>query len=145
MKNSIQIESIGEFTKLAKEFATKLKPGSILLLSGAMGAGKTLWVRSVVEALGGKWVSSPSFAVIQRYDTKIGGIDHVDLFRLKNDADLESTGFWDLFDDRKNIVFIEWADRFSDKVWPTGFGLWSVEIEIKGATSSERIVTVREP
>jgi tRNA threonylcarbamoyladenosine biosynthesis protein TsaE len=142
---STETSTVEDFAKLARDFAKKLKPGSILLLEGPMGAGKTLWVRSVVEALGGKWVSSPSFAVIQRYDTKIGGIDHVDLFRLKNDADLESTGFWDLFDDSRNIIFIEWADRLAKEVWPAGFGLWSVEIKITGSTSSERIVTVREP
>ncbi|MEQ1876253.1 MAG: tRNA (adenosine(37)-N6)-threonylcarbamoyltransferase complex ATPase subunit type 1 TsaE [Bdellovibrionia bacterium] len=134
--------NISEFKNLAVEFAQKLGPGSIVLFKGPMGAGKTFWVRSVVEALGGKWVSSPSFAVIQRYATKLGGIDHVDLFRLKDAADLESTGFWDLFDDPRAIVFIEWADRLSPEVWPSSFRLWSVDIEMGAPDSVERVVTI---
>ncbi|HEX4923415.1 MAG TPA: tRNA (adenosine(37)-N6)-threonylcarbamoyltransferase complex ATPase subunit type 1 TsaE [Bdellovibrionales bacterium] len=133
------IQNETEFKELAARLARQMRAPLILLLNGPMGAGKTLWVRSTVETLGGKWVSSPSFAVIQRYAVDHGTIDHVDLFRLKNDRDLESTGFWDLLDDRKTMIFVEWADRLPQDVWPPTFNLWSVSIEIKGAG---RVVTV---
>ena len=71
----------------------------IILLQGPLGVGKTFWVQAVIQALGGSGVSSPSFSVIQSYKVqKRQNVYHVDLYRLQGDDDLESTGFWDLFD-----------------------------------------------
>jgi tRNA threonylcarbamoyladenosine biosynthesis protein TsaE len=45
-------------------------------------------------------------------------VDHVDLYRVKNDEDLETSGFWDLFSQPMGLVFVEWSDRLPSEVWP---------------------------
>jgi tRNA threonylcarbamoyladenosine biosynthesis protein TsaE len=131
-----------EFSRQAKSWALEVAAANsglqIILLSGPMGAGKTLWVRECVEALGGKWVSSPSFAIIQRYRTPSILIDHVDLFRLKDERDLESTGFWDLLDSRSGWIFIEWADRLSENLWPRRTSIWRIQIDVDERKPEER-------
>ncbi len=102
----------------AKEFARSLKRPAVVEFVGDLGAGKTQMVRWMVEALGGSWASSPTFAIHQTYETPSGVIDHLDLYRLKDVQDLESTGFWDLLERDDALIFIEWADRLQDFRWP---------------------------
>jgi tRNA threonylcarbamoyladenosine biosynthesis protein TsaE len=90
----------------------------VVLLSGALGAGKTQLVKWFLQELKVNDVVSPTFAVHQQYVLGTQVIDHVDLFRLKSDADLESSGFWDLLAQSDGLVFVEWADRLPDSVWP---------------------------
>lgn len=60
-----------------------------------------------------KGVSSPSFSFHNQYSVaKEVVIDHIDFYRIKNEEDLESTGFWDVFEAFKGIMVIEWAHRF---------------------------------
>jgi tRNA threonylcarbamoyladenosine biosynthesis protein TsaE len=141
----MNIENEKQFVKEAQNFSRLLKPGTLILMSGTLGSGKTLWVRSVVEALGGKWVSSPSFAVIQHYQTKAGPVDHVDLYRLKNDQDIESTGFWDLFQNPAAIVFIEWAERIPSEHWPKTFKTAKIEIETVERHPDARVLRISAP
>jgi len=111
-------------TKQLKE----LKRPCVVLICGEMGAGKTQLVRWWVEALGGSAVASPTFAIHHQYSTPQGPIDHVDLYRLTSDADLESSGFWDLFENDHGLVFVEWADRLPDSVWPAAWTKIKVQI-----------------
>lgn len=102
-------------------------PKTVVLLYGEMGAGKTQCVKYMVELLGGAGVSSPTFSIIQEYETKIGTAFHVDLYRIKNEADLDSTGFWELFKKKSGIVFIEWPEKLPHKL----FGDWQrIEIQL---------------
>lgn len=139
MSDTKDFSSATEFQIYLKAWVKDLRPGDIILLSGQMGAGKTFLVRTVVEALGGTVANSPSFALHQRYGTPSVAIDHVDLYRLKNDADLESTGFWDLMDDSNNILFVEWADRLPETVWPRERRRLSLHIEVTGPQSRRMI------
>ncbi|MES2854755.1 MAG: tRNA (adenosine(37)-N6)-threonylcarbamoyltransferase complex ATPase subunit type 1 TsaE, partial [Bdellovibrionota bacterium] len=112
---------------------------SIILLSGSMGAGKTQLTQFLVEALGGTETASPSFAIHNSYTTTRMTIEHLDLFRLENADDLESTGFWDIFLGDDAVVVIEWSDKLAD------FGLeknlpasWKkIEISIQVVTSGK--------
>jgi len=99
-------------------YARELKRPCVVLLSGPLGAGKTQLVKWFLEEFGFAETVSPTFAIHQTYQSKSGPIDHVDLYRLKSDADLESSGFWDLFLQPRGLVFVEWADRLPDSVWP---------------------------
>ena len=99
-------------------YVRELRRPCVVLLSGPLGVGKTQLVKWFLEELGFEETVSPTFAIHQTYHSKGGPIDHVDLYRLKSDADLESSGFWDLFLQPKALVFVEWADRLPDSVWP---------------------------
>jgi len=130
-----EVKNMGEFINIFTKWADLLKIGDIVLLDGVVGAGKTQCTRVAVERLGGRWVSSPSFAIHQRYAVVKGFVDHVDLYRLKNDADLDSTGFWDLFDHKDSIVFVEWAERLPKSIWPKDRTIWNVRIELASENS----------
>lgn len=102
-----------------RSFLPQLTRPCVVLLSGELGAGKTQFVRWFLEDLGAQDVASPTFAIHHEYETASGAIDHVDLYRVQSDADLEASGFWDLFAQEQGLVFVEWADRLPDDVWPS--------------------------
>lgn len=115
---------LNDFTdtdKMAHEIASQIQAPQFIGLIGPMGAGKTYFVKALAKALGlenTETVSSPSFALHQRYENQDLVLDHLDLYRVDSEAELESIGFWDLFVDADNIVLVEWADRLDQKLIP---------------------------
>lgn len=83
----------------------------IFLLTGELGAGKTALVRAFCEAMdAGDQVSSPTFSLVNAYDTApYGTIYHMDLYRLTKESDLDQIGF-DEYTGSGSICFIEWPD-----------------------------------
>ena len=100
------------------EFVQNVQRPSCVLLVGAMGAGKTQFVKFFIEALKGEVPASPTFAIHHRYQTDLGDVDHVDLYRLEDEADLESVGFWDLFAQQQGLLLVEWAELLNFKSYP---------------------------
>jgi tRNA threonylcarbamoyl adenosine modification protein YjeE len=87
-----------------------------VVLSGPLGAGKTLFAKGLAEAFGvaPEEVTSPTFAICSEYDLADGRrLAHLDGYRLKSTAELESAGFLDLLV-AGTIVLIEWGERFRD-------------------------------
>ncbi|UOF02079.1 tRNA (adenosine(37)-N6)-threonylcarbamoyltransferase complex ATPase subunit type 1 TsaE [Bdellovibrio reynosensis] len=114
----------------------------ILLMSGDVGAGKTTSVQFIAEILGMRDVQSPSFAIHLRYENAQGRtLDHLDLYRLKDDDDLESSGFWDLFAQKNSLIIIEWANRLDFDYLPLNWQRLEVKYEKLGET--ERKITTR--
>ncbi|XGC82421.1 tRNA (adenosine(37)-N6)-threonylcarbamoyltransferase complex ATPase subunit type 1 TsaE [Bdellovibrio bacteriovorus] len=129
-----------------KEFWVELLPHfndrCILLLSGDVGAGKTTSVQLIAEILGMRDVQSPSFAIHLRYENAQGRtLDHLDLYRLKDDDDLESSGFWDLFAQKNSLIIIEWANRLDFDYLPLN---WQrVEVKFEKVSETERKIVTR--
>ena len=100
-----------ETAALGRDLASRLARGSVVLLSGELGAGKTAFVRGLAEGLGidPSDVSSPTFTLIQEYRGGRLPLYHVDLYRLKS-IEVEDLG---LDDERmgEGITAIEWPDR----------------------------------
>ncbi len=117
----ISIGSLSETEQWAKELAKTFNRPCLVLLNGDLGAGKTQLVRWFVEALGGTVASSPTFAIHQSYESPGGNVDHVDLYRLESAADLDSAGVWDLLAQPNALIFIEWAERIPNEMWPKNF------------------------
>ena len=115
-----------------RSFLRELTRPCVVLLSGPLGAGKTQLVKWFLEDLGMNDTVSPTFAIHHSYEVKSGLIDHVDLYRLKSDEDLESSGFWDLFTQNQGLVFVEWADRLPEDVWPAGWKKVFIRLEKLG-------------
>ena len=104
--------------RIGRELATDVAGGSVILLVGDLGAGKTAFVRGLVEGLGGDPadVSSPTFTLIQPYAGRLA-IQHVDLYRVETGAVLD-LGL-DELSTPSTIVVIEWGDRLPRRPRPS--------------------------
>jgi tRNA threonylcarbamoyladenosine biosynthesis protein TsaE len=86
-----------------------LREGDLLLLEGDLGAGKTTFVRGVARGAGSSaHVASPTFQLVRVYPGRVQ-LAHVDLYRLRADAELVDLGLDDLLD--QGAVVIEWGER----------------------------------
>lgn len=96
--------------RLGRALAASLGPGDVVLLEGGLGAGKTTLVRAVVHALG--WpedepVTSPTFAVVQDFDTDPPAV-HADLYRLAHSDELLQLGLTEMLD-AGAVGLVEWG------------------------------------
>jgi tRNA threonylcarbamoyladenosine biosynthesis protein TsaE len=97
--------------------APSLRPGDVILIDGALGAGKTTLVRGLLEALGHHGeVPSPSFAIVQPYDDLALPLWHVDLYRIDNPSELEELGLETVLGD--GVLVVEWPERAGAGAWP---------------------------
>lgn len=107
-----------------------LKEPCVVLLSGALGVGKTELVKQFCLLNGVTDVASPSYSIHHHYRKGSIDIDHFDLYRIESDQDLESTGFWDLLNQSQGWVFIEWPERLKESEIPKLRGLYKVELSL---------------
>ncbi len=99
-----------ETTNFAKNIANILQTGDIISMKGTLGAGKTFFVRSVVQNfLEEENVPSPTFTLVQIYETEKGSLWHFDLYRLKHPEEIYELGIEEAFSE--GICFIEWAEK----------------------------------
>ena len=118
-----------ELERWIREWSQKLLAKSIVALYGEVGVGKTHFVSVLARTLGSQEVSqSPSFAIHHAYPGGRLTLDHVDLYRVENMDDLESTGFWDLFKQTDHVIVIEWAERIPTKYFPHDWKLWEIHL-----------------
>lgn len=109
--SKIQLNDIEDSKRLAKQLATRLRPGMLVYLSGELGAGKTTFTRLLLEALGfsGR-VQSPSFAIVLEYSFGEHQVYHFDLYRLSSPIELEELGFRDYLA-QGGIILVEWPEK----------------------------------
>lgn len=92
------------------EIGQKLQGGELIVLEGDLGAGKTTFVRGLVEGAGSKVaVSSPSFVIKNEYKTDKLIINHFDFYRLTDPGILAET-LTETMSDKKSVSVIEWSD-----------------------------------
>lgn len=104
---------------------------TLLLFEGQAGVGKTESVRMICEILGYRQIASPSFAIIHQYENQTSTLfSHVDLYRLNDDDDLESSGFWDLLSNEDHIVAIEWSEKMDKEFLPLNWQKLMIHIEV---------------
>ncbi len=101
-----------ELLRLAEEIAFTLLPGDVLALEGDLGAGKTTFARGLIRALSGGTVidvPSPTFTLVQTYETPRFEVAHFDLYRLSDPNELNELGL-DLAL-KRGVAIIEWPSR----------------------------------
>jgi tRNA threonylcarbamoyladenosine biosynthesis protein TsaE len=115
-----------------EQLATLLEPGSVIALSGGLGAGKTCLVKGIARALGvSENITSPTYTIINEYRLKNCPLYHIDAYRLNGDEDFASTGAGDCFS-TGGITIIEWSERVPGSIPP---GAININIEISGPQS----------
>lgn len=96
--------------KIASEFAKTLKIGDIVALHGTLGVGKTAFTRGVIQSLTqAVEVPSPTFTLLQTYETPNFDIYHFDMYRLKTPEEAYEIGIEDAF--AEGVSFIEWPEK----------------------------------
>ena len=103
-----------ETFELGRSLGTRLEPGDAVLLTGGLGAGKTLLTKGILEALGFDVdeVNSPSFTLVNLYKTESADVYHIDLWRIDQSADPRfAVGLDEITGDDRSIVIIEWAEQ----------------------------------
>ena len=104
--------SVEQTEAIAAQLAATLRGGECVALDGELGAGKTQFVRGLVRALGGnpRSVGSPTFVLLNVYDSGRLKVFHLDAYRVNGADDFESIGFSELLEQR-GVVVVEWAQR----------------------------------
>jgi len=100
---------------LGRRAGAVLRGGETLSLIGELGTGKTLFAQGVALGLGVKdRVISPTFLIHRMYEGRLR-LHHFDFYRLRNETDLESVGFFDFQgEDPPAVVVAEWGDKFRE-------------------------------
>ena len=113
-----EVNDLGDTRDFTEEAVKLFKSGDTVLLYGNLGSGKTLITKYFVALLGSEAeVSSPTFSIINQYDG-VPGINHIDLYRLKDQSELSNLGLEDFWNS-SSINFIEWPERIEDHIsWP---------------------------
>lgn len=130
--NSNSVENTYE---IAREIATKLRGGEVILLNGDLGAGKTTFTKGLALALGvEKSITSPTFTIIKEYVGDKFELIHMDMYRLEEEDEAYELGVEEYLRD-DTIVVIEWnkIDNFPCKV---------ININVTRTADEERIYEV---
>lgn len=126
-----------EMAEFAARIAKIVPLGSVIALSGDLGAGKTTFTQSFVKARGIKDdVTSPTFVIMNVYGQK-DKIYHFDFYRLGSIDDLEVIGAEEFIPSREGITLIEWADKLPETLPKNTI---SIKIKVTGDTTREVIV-----
>lgn len=108
------MKSLAETKKVAKEIASGLVPGKIVTLTGDLGAGKTTLVQLICKELEvSEYVNSPTFTIVNEYESGKWKVNHIDFYRVKHTDELLEIGMDQYFNDT-DVTFIEWAELFEE-------------------------------
>ena len=136
---TIQIKSLDTIREAAKEFVAGMDDRTVFAFRGAMGAGKTTFIKAICEELGVEDViNSPTFAIINEYRSATTGelIYHFDFYRINKLSEAEDIGTEDYFYSGA-LCFIEWPEKVEDLL-PGDV----VEVSIVENADGTRTVTV---
>lgn len=137
---TFQTHSADETTELGRQIAAELKPGTIVLLRGDLGAGKTTMVKGIAEgfnAAQAEEVTSPTFTLIHEYRGPQVTLYHIDLYRIDTQRELDTLALDDLMTPQ-SILLIEWGEKFERFAQER-----DVEIAIEHGGADERTVFLK--
>jgi len=120
-----------------EKLGESLRGGEVVLLSGGLGAGKTVFTKGVLYALrfDAREVTSPSFTLVNLYKTEKFNVYHIDLWRLDENTDVGfAVGLDEILEDKMAIVIVEWSEKLKSKTFPNK----TIRVEIKGDGEDKR-------
>jgi tRNA threonylcarbamoyladenosine biosynthesis protein TsaE len=135
--------AVKETLDLGRQVGEQLQGGEILLLSGPLGAGKTIFVKGLAAALGldSQEVTSPSFTLVNPYQGKLM-LYHIDLYRLdEGAAAAQAVDLEELLSDEQAVIVIEWGERLGNHPLPAN--VW--RISLTGDGDDPRQITIASP
>jgi tRNA threonylcarbamoyladenosine biosynthesis protein TsaE len=138
-----------ETAALGEAVGGKVLEGTVIVLAGTLGAGKTQWVKGFARGLGvTEGVHSPTFSLINIYEGGRLTIFHIDLYRLENREEIVRAGLAEYFDP-PGVAVVEWGDKWFSRnsgALAAGAGLRRVEwVTIESVNESTRRITHEHP
>lgn len=110
----IESFSVEDTFELGKQIGIEASPGLVITMDGDLGAGKTLFTQGLAEGLGvTEPVNSPTFTILQVYDTGRMPLYHFDVYRIGDSEEMDEIGFDD-FIYGEGVSVIEWASQIED-------------------------------
>ena len=110
-----KIDKLEDWNTVIDEILPKIEY-PILLLKGNLGAGKTTFTQFLLKKLGSKdEVSSPTYAIVNEYDTPKGNVFHFDLYRMKSAVEVEDIGIHEYLDNAL-LCIIEWPEVYEEEL-----------------------------
>ena len=131
--------SESETEAIGAEIARMCPRGSVILLDGDLGAGKTVFTRGFARALGiDEPVSSPTYTIVQEYDLpERGRLYHLDLYRISGVQAALAFGVDEFLNDPSSYALVEWPERISGII-PGN----AIKIRLKHTGESQREISV---
>ncbi|MES2121124.1 MAG: tRNA (adenosine(37)-N6)-threonylcarbamoyltransferase complex ATPase subunit type 1 TsaE [Pseudomonadota bacterium] len=132
------LKSESETAALGAGLAAAARGGDVITLSGPLGVGKTALARALIRALGHDGeVPSPSFAIVQPYETLDPPVWHVDLYRIEEPSEIEELGLDSAAD---ALLLVEWPERAGVEAWPG-----ALRLSLDFGQDGDRILTAKVP
>jgi tRNA threonylcarbamoyladenosine biosynthesis protein TsaE len=134
----LSIKSKEELSRAARMLLDHARERRVFLFSGEMGAGKTTFIKVICEIMAVRSVtSSPTFSIINEYDSPQGPIFHFDFYRIKNGAEALDLGYEEYFYSG-NYCFVEWPEKIANLLPENSV---KVEINITGDNTRTFVFT----
>jgi len=131
--------SLTKIDEISQLIVDKIKTIKTIMLRGELGSGKTTIVKSVLKKIGvNEVVTSPTFSIVNEYNSAETIVYHFDLYRIENTEELDVIGFEDYIYSQ-NICFIEWPEIVLDKI-----NFKYLDIEIKYLDENNREILISE-
>jgi tRNA threonylcarbamoyladenosine biosynthesis protein TsaE len=135
MVGRFETRSAEETRAIGKTLGMSLAEGDIVALTGALGAGKTVFAKGIAEGLGvTEEVVSPTFT-LQRTYTGVQTLHHFDLYRIEDEEELQHIGFYDALGE--GVCVIEWAER-AEWLPPC------IRVALSGTGADKRIIGIED-
>ena len=116
----VKVHSEAEMVALGRAFSAALEAGDVLGFVGDLGAGKTHFIRGVLEGLGASDpAASPTFSLVHEHADGRLPAAHFDFYRMKSEDEALGMG-WDEYLSSGKVLLVEWADRFDGALMPAG-------------------------
>lgn len=129
--------SAEETTQLGAALGRTLTGGEVIAFTGGLGAGKTTFCKGLALGLGSSEpVSSPTFSIVNLYSGPIP-FAHFDAYRIQNEQDVETAGFYD-YQDQGAVVAVEWSENITAFL-PQNC-IW---VDISPISAAQRKITIK--
>ncbi|MDQ1095419.1 MULTISPECIES: tRNA (adenosine(37)-N6)-threonylcarbamoyltransferase complex ATPase subunit type 1 TsaE [Chryseobacterium] len=120
------ITTYDEWQNVAEAVLPQLK-SNILLLKGNLGAGKTTFTQFLLKNLGtGDEVNSPTYSIVNEYNTPKGKVFHFDLYRLKSIEEVYDIGMEEYLDN-SYLCIIEWPEVYEEDLYGLDYHTMTIE------------------
>jgi tRNA threonylcarbamoyladenosine biosynthesis protein TsaE len=138
--------TLEELHNIAEDFLNTLpesETGTVVALSGDLGAGKTAFSQEIGKALGvAETMQSPTFVIEKIYNIdykQFKKLIHIDAYRLEKDSELLHLGWREIIGEKENLILIEWPERVAGIIPEDAF-----KIQFEFIDESSRRVTIPE-